>query len=199
MHGAGRNVANLKRVRLIEASICLIVVFSLDALAAPQSDILYAGTDGFHTFIVLPVRNPDSPIRYVKYEYAEKAWYLEGKDSYWRAFFVLFFPHAGTVGEYPLQSLCQAGGDKLIEFRVSTKDYERASARIESWIERNRIFARYPDSVFYASPRSYWLFNTCHHFTLSALRAAGIPVHPSWALTNGCTMRQIKRAAKRNN
>jgi hypothetical protein len=183
--------------RFIKASVCLIFVFSGDAFPAPLSNTIYAGTDGFHTFIVLPVSNPDSLIRYLKYEYAEKAWYLEGKSSYWRALFVLISHHKGTVGEYPLQSLSQAGGDTLIGFPVSEENYGRASAEIESWIQRNRIFAKYPDAVFYGSTRSYWLFNTCHHFTLSALKAADIPVHPARAFTNSGAMRQIKRAAKR--
>ena len=53
----------------------------------------------------------------------------------------------------------------------------------------------YPDSRFYAATGRYSLVYTCNSWIADALRAAGCPITPAWALTAGNLMFQTRRCA----
>ena len=48
----------------------------------------------------------------------------------------------------------------------------------------------YPGSRFYAATGRYSLFNTCNRWIAEALRAAGCPITPVWAVTAGNLLAQ---------
>ena len=50
----------------------------------------------------------------------------------------------------------------------------------------------YGDSAFYPATERYSLVNTCNTWIADALRAAGCPVTPAWALTAGAVLRQVR-------
>ena len=49
-------------------------------------------------------------------------------------------------------------------------------------------------SIFYSAARSYHLFHTCHQYAAEALREAGLPVSPFWALGRSSLAWQLRRA-----
>jgi len=53
----------------------------------------------------------------------------------------------------------------------------------------------YPGSRFYAATGRYSLVYTCNSWIASALRAAGCPITPAWALTASNLMFQARRCA----
>jgi uncharacterized protein (TIGR02117 family) len=53
-----------------------------------------------------------------------------------------------------------------------------------------------PSSLFYPARGRYHLLNTCNTWVARALRAAGCPITPAWALTAGNLMWQARRAAE---
>jgi uncharacterized protein (TIGR02117 family) len=55
----------------------------------------------------------------------------------------------------------------------------------------------YGDSAFYPSAARYSLVNTCNTWIAAALRAAGCPVTPAWALTAGEVLRQVRALGRR--
>jgi uncharacterized protein (TIGR02117 family) len=50
----------------------------------------------------------------------------------------------------------------------------------------------YGDSAFYPATERYSLVNTCNTWIAGALRAAGCPITPAWALTAGGVLRQVR-------
>jgi uncharacterized protein (TIGR02117 family) len=51
----------------------------------------------------------------------------------------------------------------------------------------------YPRSLFYLATRRYHLLDNCNNWTARALRAAGCPITPAWALTPRAVIAQASR------
>lgn len=53
----------------------------------------------------------------------------------------------------------------------------------------------YGESRFFASDKTYHLFNTCNTWTASMLRAAGFPISPAFTATADGVMTAVRSAA----
>jgi len=60
--------------------------------------------------------------------------------------------------------------------------------------ERGPPLPGWPD--WHEGNHRYHLFHTCHHFTAGALRAAGLPISPGWALSGGATRLLLDRVRR---
>ncbi len=81
-----------------------------------------------------------------------------------------------------------AGGAEALARFVS-----RAYARDPSGAPIDLGPGLYPGSRFYAATGRYSLFYTCNTWIAEALRAAGCPITPAWALTGGNLAFQARR------
>jgi len=137
----------------------------------PREPLLAEGAEG-----------PVAPL-YEEWEFCEKAWYLEGSQGFFGVLRALFWPTESAVRDrksplapwelYPPPETCRW------TYILSEKGFRAMEAYLES--EKGDAFVEYPG--WYRGQRSYHLFFHCHHFTASALRAAGLPIRPWWAFT----------------
>jgi hypothetical protein len=93
------------------------------------------------------------------------------------------FPGAEIV---PLR-LSRAGFDRLLRFIDDT--FVRTGAAAATPIGPGA----WPRSYFYPAHGSYHLFQTSNAWTARALREAGVPITPLFALTSGGVLRQVRR------
>jgi len=175
----------------------LFLSFAVYCHSAVLSDNIrvYAYSDGFHTFIVLPDTCGICPDSLLEYEYAEKAWYLDGKNQWYRVFSVLFMNTEGTVGEsrrtdksFPVPA------ENRFAFRVGMTQYKMMRDCIESWVDRKTILLQDGNETFYRSTKPYNALNSCHSFVLKVLKAGGVDVNPKWGITSGLAVRQLRKA-----
>ncbi len=176
--------------------LAVLVIFNFSHAGIIGNTVeVYVHSDGFHTWIVLPDTCMACPDSFIEYEYAEKKWYLDGQNQWYRVFPVLFTNTEGTIGEirranddFPETSQFR------FEFTVSDAQYLAMRKNIESWINRKVVYLNDGRSVYYGSTRSYNIFNSCYSFILKVLKAGGLDVNPRWGIFNRLTMWQLKKA-----
>jgi uncharacterized protein (TIGR02117 family) len=192
------------------------------ACAAPVKDLfppgdnavtkpIYLVSHGWHAGIVL--RRADIPAdlwpENVDFPYAE---FLEvgwGDQQYYQT------PdaHFGTTlraALWPTSSVLHIVGfngavtayyssSEIIEIKLSEPDFELLSRYIAASFARDGRGQALPlgrglygNSRFYLSRESYHLLNTCNVWTARALRAASVPITPSFSITVEQLMAQAK-------
>lgn len=94
-----------------------------------------------------------------------------------------YFPDAGvvevTLSPRGFEALC-----RFIDASHARDGRERATPLGPGWYGRSR---------FYPATGRYHLLNTCNTWVAEALRAAGCPITPVWAVTAGNVMSQAAR------
>jgi uncharacterized protein (TIGR02117 family) len=141
-------------------------------------------------------------------EYVEVGW---GDRDYWQAtdpglrlgFNALFLPTPSVVRVIPTDDLAAAfAGSEIVEIRLSRAGFERLLRFVDDTFARTGAAsatplgpAPWPHSRFYPAHGSYHLFRTSNTWTARALREAGLPITPAFALTSGGVMRQARRHA----
>ena len=137
---------------------------------------------------------PSSAFR--EWGYCEEAWYLEGKQGVFGAFRALGWPSAGGVQKLPAERpYWKRHPDREIErwsFVISEKGRAAMHAYLES--ELGEPLPGHPS--WHRSTSSYHVFHSCHHFTASALREAGLPIRPWWAFAGWMVGVQLDRVAR---
>jgi uncharacterized protein (TIGR02117 family) len=83
-------------------------------------------------------------------------------------------------------ALSQPGVEALVRF------IDAAHARGEAARASRLGPGLYGDSAFYPATERYSLVNTCNTWIAAALRAAGCPITPAWAVTAGAVLRQVR-------
>ncbi len=131
-----------------------------------------------------------------EWEFCEKAWYLEGKQGLTGVARSLFWPTASGVGcavvPEPFWIRYPPGEVRRWTFVLSEGGLRTMNAYLEA--EKGEGLAEFPG--WYAGKSSYHLFYDCHHFTASALRAAGLPIRPWWAFSGWMISLQLDRVRK---
>jgi uncharacterized protein (TIGR02117 family) len=89
----------------------------------------------------------------------------------------------------------------VVELGVSARGLERLSAFIADAYSRDGAGramplgpGQAPVSRFYLARETYYLWRTCNTWTARALRAAGVPITPLYAITAGNVMYQVRRS-----
>ena len=198
---------------IVRNLMCFFVVVACCACAAPVKDLfppgdnavtkpIYLVSHGWHAGIVL--RRADIPAdlwpENVDFPYAE---FLEvgwGDKQYYQT------PdaHLGTTlraALWPTSSVLHIVGfngavtayyssSEIIEIKLGEPGFELLSRYIAASFARNGSGQALPlgrglygNSRFYLSRESYHLLNTCNVWTARALRAASVPITPSFSIT----------------
>jgi Protein of unknown function (DUF2459) len=132
--------------------------------------------------------------------YAERAWYLEGRQGITGALRALFRPNPGVV-EIGLHEQVWAARtpqppSETFVFRLSKAGYLRLRRHLLSTIGAANPVLVIDRVKFYPSKRPYHLFHQCHQYAAEALRAAGLPLSTRWAFNRTSFAMQLRRAAR---
>lgn len=144
---------------------------------------------------------PDaSRLLFEEWSYAEQAWYLEGHHGLSGVLRALFWPTPGVVevGTHGRPWSERTPDPPAEQFRFTLS--EEGFLRLRQFLEGSRL-SETPlraggGSVFYPAQRAYSVFHQCHQYAAHALRAAGLPVSPPWALTPTLFVAQLRRAER---
>ncbi len=105
--------------------------------------------------------------------------------------------HVAGLGQPPAEVFTRA---EIVAVELSgravealTRFVSRAYARDASGDPIDLGPGLYPGSRFYAATGRYSLLYTCNSWIAEALRAAGCPITPAWALTAGNLLFQARR------
>ncbi len=135
---------------------------------------------------------------YEEWGYAEQGWYLENRRGISGVFRALFWPTAGVV---EVASSATVWAERTPDppadtyrFAITEEGYQRLRHHLENTIATRAPLLTSGVSTFYPAARSYHLFHQCHQYAARALREAGLPVSPAWALTRSLFAGQLRRA-----
>lgn len=178
----------------------LVLGCAVQAPLVPQREpetgrSIIVSVDTWHAMIALPLEDG----RYEEWGYAERAWYLEGRQGVSGALRALLWPTAGVVevtvsDRLWAQRTPQPPAD-VFELWISEAGYRRLREHLASTIALAEPVAVIQGSRFYPARRSYHLFHQCHQYAARALAEAGLPVSPSLAFTRGAFSAQLRRLA----
>jgi len=91
----------------------------------------------------------------------------------------------------------------VVEIRLSTRGLERLALFIQDAYARDAAGramplgpGQAPVSRFYLAREPYYLWRTCNTWTARALRAAGVPITPLYAITAGNVMYQARQSGE---
>jgi hypothetical protein len=155
---------------------------------------------GLHTFVVIHPAPHEGSAGFREYGFAEKAWYLEGRQGIQGAIRALFWPTDSVV---EVKKLAEADfkPDPEREMRiwrfVITEEGRDAMMRfLQSWYDPAKVIEVTDDAEYYSGRYAYHLFRGCHHYTARALRAAGLPIRPWWAFSRSLIAVQLDWAQR---
>lgn len=150
--------------------------------------------DTWHGMVALP--QEDGSLE--EWGYAERGWYLEGRQGLLGVCRALFWPTAGVVEvvrtRQPWARRTPQPPARLWEFRVTEEGYARLIRYLRESRGGPEPVLQEPERTWYPAARDYCLCHNCHHWLAGALREAGLAVSPGWAFTAGELTRQLDAA-----
>lgn len=169
------------------------------AAGGPATPI-HVSIDRWHAMIAVPVDAQDGAAALEEWGFAQRAWYLEGRQGALDAVGALLWPSEGVV------EVARAGNlwahrtpqppAELFTFQLDEEAHRRLRAHLAATVAAPEPVAAVGTSRFYRARQDYHLFNTCHPWAARALRAAGLPLSPGTALTRGLLAQQLARAVR---
>jgi hypothetical protein len=180
------------------------------AAGAPSHKI-HVSLDTWHAVIAFPL-SPSlvpSPLNgggkggggFEEWGYAERAWYLEGRQGIGGVLRALLWPTEAVVevGHHDKvwADRTPQPPAELFTFRLSDEGFRRLHAHLRATIASQEPVVTVGTTTFYPAVDSYHAFHTCHQYAAQALRAAGLPISPFWAFTRGAFAVQLRRASGR--
>jgi Protein of unknown function (DUF2459) len=140
------------------------------------------------------------PNRFEEWGYAERKWYVEGEQGIIGALRALLWPTEGTVEIGRHDQLWayrtpQPPADIFV-FNLTEQGLLSLHRHLISTLDKTKPIAKVGSSLFYPSRRAYHLFYNCHHYVAEALREAGLPVSPLWAITRATLAMQLRRVQR---
>lgn len=171
--------------------------------SAPTHTIVVS-VDTWHAMIAITlderVTALDQKSVFEEWGYAERAWYLEGRQGITGALRALFWPTAGVV-EVGLHEQVWAARtpqppSETFVFRLSEAGHLRLRRHLLSTIGATKPVLVVDRVKYYPSKRPYHLFHQCHQYAAEALREAGLPLSAWWAFSRGSFAMQLRRAVR---
>jgi hypothetical protein len=161
---------------------------------------IHVSVDTWHAMIALPPEDPRPPLAFEEWGYAQRGWYLEGRQGALDAVRALLWPGEGVVEVALTDRLWaertpQPPAD-VFSFVLARESYQRLRAHLAATRAGPEPVAVLGSARFYPARDPYHLFHTCHQWAARALRAAGLPLVPAAALTRGALALQLARAAR---
>ena len=156
---------------------------------------IVVSVDTWHAMIAFPL--PDG--RFEEWGYAERAWYLEGRQGLTGALRALLWPTAAVVEVTVSDRLWaertpQPPADVFV-LRIGELGVQRLREHLASTIAAPEPVAVLDGSRFFPARRTYHLFHQCHQYAARALAEAGLPVSVAGAFTRGAFAAQLRRLA----
>lgn len=197
---------------------CVSVQPQLWPPAAGESNFpIYVSLDTWHGMIGFPA-GPEPPVStpehntlgserstrseavFEEWGYAEYRWYVEGEQGITGILRALLWPTAGTVEIATSDRLWadrtpQPPAD-LFMFELTDEGWRRIRSHLRSTLGGNKPLATSGSSAFYPSVQDYHLFHHSNHYLAHALKEAGIPVSPFWAMNRTVLAMQLRRAQR---
>lgn len=138
--------------------------------------------------------------QFEEWGYAERAWYVEGRQGSSGAVRALLWPTEGVVevGQHDKVWAMRTPQPpaELFVFYVSEEGVRRLRRHLLATVLTDEPIEIRGNSAFYPSVRSYHLFHTCHQYAASALREAGLPISPAWTFTRSIFAMQLRHALR---
>ena len=198
---------------IVRILMYFLVAVACCACAAPAKDLfppgdnapvkqIYLVSHGWHAGIVL--RRADIPaglwpqnVNFPDAEFLEVGW---GDKQYYQtpgahvgiALRAVLWPTSSVLHIVGFNGAVKAyySSSEIIEIKLSEPGFELLSRYIAASFARDESGQALPlgrglygNSRFYLSRESYHLFNTCNVWTARALRAASVPITPSFSIT----------------
>jgi len=159
---------------------------------------IHVSVDQWHAMIAVPTDGGGAPLE--EWGFAQRAWYLEGRQRALDAVGALLWPSEGVVEVARADRLwAERTPDppaEVFEFRLAAEGLRRLRAHLATSVAGPEPVATRGSSRFYRARDDYHLFNTCHQWAARALRAAGLPMSPGTAFTRSMLAWQLARAAR---
>ena len=193
----------------LPAALCVLLLWP--GCAAPAQELwppppetsfrtIYVSLDAWHAMIAFPLSDQHSAFsaqRFEEWGYAERAWYLEGRQGPTGVLRALFWPTEGVV-EVGLHDQVWAARSPqppsdLFIFRVSEEGYHRLRSHLLSTIASPEPIVTAGETRFYPAKRSYHLFHQCHQYAARALQEAGLPISVFWVFNRTSLAMQLDR------
>ena len=148
---------------------------------------IIVSVDSTHAMIAMALESASSPQQFEEWGYAEKAWYLDGDNGFagmLRNVFTLSdgVVEVGTYHQVWADRTPKPPSEKFI-FQLSEEGYTRLRRYLQSTIASPEPIRVIDGSRFYLASRSYnVIVFHCHRYAAYALREAGLPVNPVFAV-----------------
>jgi uncharacterized protein (TIGR02117 family) len=177
--------------------------------SAPQTEIIYVVSGGWHTELGLPLEALRGPLAALKPEFPSARYLVFGWGA--RDYYMAQNPGIGDLLRavapgpavmlvIPLQISPEAffGASNVFVLPAAREGIQRLSQLLWDYLAVAKEEAArrigtgpYPQSVFYASTGTYNLGHTCNTWTAEALRAAGLPVSETGVVFAGQVLDQL--------
>lgn len=214
-----------QRFRRLHPLRCLALyslLLLVSACAAPVHELwpppngapsvrIVVSLDTWHAMIALPIEGVIESEKapggesgrkkaYEEWGYAERAWYLEGRQGIAGAFRALFWPTDGVVEVGVHEQIWAARTPQppaeVFAFNLSEPGFRRLRSYLESTIASDEPVTVIGNSRFYPAKESYHIWHQCHQYAARALREAGLPLWVSGAFSRWSFAAQLRRAMR---
>lgn len=214
----------MTRASALRAALSLLLLVPAAGCATPRGGLwppapgeptqaIFVSVDTWHAMIAFPLEAQPELLRegsgdapagggplFEEWGYAERAWYLEGRQGLGGALRALFWPSEGVVevaisDRIWAERTPQPPADAFI-FYLSETGYRRLRQHLLSTLAAREPIAVVGASRFYPARDAYHLFHQCHQYAARALREAGLPVSPAGAFTRTSFVIQLRRVAE---
>lgn len=176
---------------------------------------VYVIDHGWHAGIV--VRKEDIPhniwpesqdfpdAEYLEVGWGDRDWYQAPGFNLWFALKALFWPTSSVLHVVGFNGSIESyfPENEIIELELSLRGFERLFGYIQDSHARDTSGKTirlgpglYRNSFFYLSNEKFHLFKTCSVWAAKAIRSAGYPITPSYAMTVGNLMFQVRKFGK---
>ncbi|MFQ5830981.1 MAG: DUF2459 domain-containing protein [Candidatus Methylomirabilia bacterium] len=202
------------------AALCAVIVLS-SGCAGPVKGLyppaegesakaIYVVSHGWHTGVVVrrqdipdgiwPEHNDFADSEYVEVGWGDRDFYRAPEATSGLALKAVFWPTSSVlhiVGFDDPVGRALRGSD-IIAINVSDRGHKELSTFIQDAYARDESGRAIPlgpgqhkNSRFYLASEKYYLLKTCNNWTARALRSAGVPITPLYAVTAGNVMYQV--------
>ncbi|MFO8030148.1 MAG: DUF2459 domain-containing protein [Cyclonatronaceae bacterium] len=144
---------------------------------------------------------------YLKIGWGDDKYYPDPDPSFWLLLRATFWPSRSVlhvVGMDMPASDYFAGSD-VVTLHLSAEGIEKLTGFVSRYFRRDddgkpiyHTRGRYGNSAFFKARSRYYFPKTSNVWTARALRSAGVPITPVYAITARNVMRQAKKAARKD-
>ena len=172
------------------------LLLSLVVAQTPQHTTrITVSSDAWHSAIAFPLAHG-----FEEWGFANKSWYVDGKQGMLNAPRTLLLPNLGVV-EVSLETevLAVRSGQRPAHawtFDLSDTQLANLRAFLVGSITSDVPYRVDDNRTWYLARRSYHLFHTCHHWVMAALAAAGFSTSDIPALTPAGTWLELEILAR---